>query len=55
MPGMRVIRDYIFTTWHDHWDGGVANKLHSVKPGLGDWQSSYSSAGRMKLVCVVPE
>ena len=27
--------------WQDDWNGTVTNKLHSVKPVLGDWQSSY--------------
>ena len=31
---------YIFSTWQDDWNGAVANKFHSVKPALGDWQSS---------------
>ena len=35
------ISQYIFSTWQDYWNGAVANKLHSVKPVLGDWQSSY--------------
>ena len=33
------ISQYIFSTWQDDWNGAVANKLHSVKPVLGDWQS----------------
>ena len=36
-----VISQYIFSTWQDDWNGAVANKLHSVKTVLGDWQSSY--------------
>ena len=35
------ISQYIFSTWQDDWNGAAANKLHSVKPVLGDWQSSY--------------
>ena len=35
------INQYIFNTWQDDWNGAVMNKLHSVKPVLGDWQSSY--------------
>ena len=34
-------RQYIFFTWQDDWNGAVANKLHSFKPVLGDWQTSY--------------
>ena len=36
-----LISQYIFSTWQDDWNGVVVNKLHSVKPVLGDWQSSY--------------
>ena len=46
------ISQYILSTWQGDWNGAVANKLHSVKPGLGDWQSWYS-AGWMKLSCVM--
>ena len=35
------INQYIFSTWQDDWNGAVMNKLHSVKPVLGDLQSSY--------------
>ena len=31
------INQYIFCTWQDDWNGAVMNKLHSVKPVLGDW------------------
>ena len=36
-----LISQYIFSTWQDNWKGAAMNKLHSVKPVLGDWQSSY--------------
>ena len=35
------ISQYISSTWQGDWNGAVANKLHSVKQVLGDWQSSY--------------
>ena len=35
------INQYILSTWQDNWNGAVANKLNSVKPVLGDWQSSH--------------
>ena len=35
------INQYILSTWQDDWNGVVANKLHSVKPVLEDWESSY--------------
>ena len=31
-----LISQYIFSTWQDDWNGAVTNKLHSVKPVLGD-------------------
>ena len=36
-----LISQYILFTWQNDWNGAVANKLHSVKQVLGDWQSSY--------------
>ena len=30
------INQYIFCSWQDDWNGAVMNKLHSVKPVLGD-------------------
>ena len=30
------INHYILFTWQDDWNGAFANKLHSVKPVLGD-------------------
>ena len=32
-----LISQYIFSTWQDDWNGAVMNKLHFVKPILGDW------------------
>ena len=43
------INQYIISTWQDDWNGAVANKLHSVKPVLRDWQSSYR---KLKIVCL---
>ena len=36
---------YILSTWQDDWSSAVTKKLHSVKPVLGDWQSSYRRCG----------
>ena len=44
------INQYIFSTWQDDWNGAVMNKLHSVKPVLGDWQSSYRRCRRDEVV-----
>ena len=44
------INQYIFCTWQDDWNGAVMNKLHSVKPVLGDWQSSYRRCRKDEVV-----
>ena len=44
------INQYIFSTWQDDWNGAILNKLHSVKPVLGDWQSSYRRCRKDEVV-----
>ena len=44
------ISQYIFSTWQDDWNGAVVNKLHYVKPVLGDWQSSYRRCRKDEVV-----
>ena len=44
------INQYIFSTWQGEWNGAVANKFHSVKPVLGDWQSSYRRCRKDEVV-----
>ena len=44
------INQYILSTWQDDWNGAVVNKLHSVKPVLGDWQSSYRRCRKDEVV-----
>ena len=44
------ITQYILSTWLDDWHGAVASKLHSVKPVLGDWQSSYRRCRKDEVV-----
>ena len=44
------ISQYILSTWQDDWNGAVANKLHSAKPVLGDWQSSYRRCRKDEVV-----
>ena len=44
------ITQYILSTWQDDWNGVVANKLHSVKPVLGYWQSSYRRCRKDEVV-----
>ena len=40
----------MFSTWQDDWNGAVVNKLHSVKPVLGDWQSFYRRCRKDEVV-----
>ena len=49
-----LIRQYIFSTWQDDWNGEVVNKLHSVKPVLEDWQSSYRRCRKHEVVLCRP-
>ena len=44
------INQYILSTWQDDWNGAVMNKLHSVKPVLGEWQSSYRRCRKDEVV-----
>ena len=44
------ITQYILSTWQDDWNGAVASKLHSVKPVLGDWQSTYRQCRNDEVV-----
>ena len=44
------ISQYILSTWQDDWNGAIANKLHSVKPVLGYWQSSYRRCRKDEVV-----
>ena len=46
----KIISQYILSTWQDDWNGAVVNKLHSVKPVLGDWQSSYRRCRKDEVV-----
>ena len=41
---------YYFSSWKSDWNGAVADKLHSVKPVLGDWQSSYRRCMKDEVV-----
>ena len=45
-----LIGQYIFSTSQDDWNGAVVNKLHSVKPVLGDWPSSYRWCRKDEIV-----
>ena len=45
-----LISQYIFSTWQDDWNGALVIKLHSVKPVLGDWHSSYNRCTKDEVV-----
>ena len=45
-----LISQYIFSTWQDDWNGAVMNKLHSAKPVLGNWKSSYRRCRKDEVV-----
>ena len=45
-----LILNTILTTWQDDWHGVVASKFHSVKPVLGDWQSTYKQCRMEEVV-----
>ena len=45
-----LISQYIVSTWQVDWNGTVMNKLHSVKPVLRDWQSSYRRCRKDEVV-----
>ena len=32
---------FLHSKWQMSWNAAVVNKLHSIKPSLGGWQSSY--------------
>ena len=32
-----VVNKSIFKKWQDHWDTHTNNKLHSIKPTIGEW------------------
>ena len=44
------INQYILSTCRDEWNVVVANKLHSVKSVLEDWQSSYRRCRKDEIV-----
>ena len=45
-----LINQYIFFTWQDDWNGAIVKQLHSVKPVLADWQSSYRRCRKDEVV-----
>ena len=35
------INTFLHNKWQMSWNAAVLNKLHSIKPSLGEWQPSY--------------
>ena len=44
------INQFVVSTWKDDWNGVFVKTFHSVKPILGDWQSSYRQYGKDEIV-----
>ena len=43
------ILTYITSIWQSKWNDDVFNKLHSIKPTLGEWYPSYRSVRREEV------
>ena len=46
----QYIGKYVTGLWQMNWDQEVNNKLHSIKPKLGDWTSVYRSVRRDEVL-----
>ena len=44
------ILTYIQSSWQSQWDADLFNKLHAVKPTLGEWYPSYRSIRREEVI-----
>ena len=44
------ILTYIQSSWQSQWDADLFNKLHTVKPTLGEWYPSYRSICREEVI-----
>ena len=44
------ILTYTQSFWQSQWDADLFNKLHSVKPTLGEWYPSYRSIRREEVI-----
>ena len=38
------------SSWQSTWDAAITNKLHSVKPVLGEWLPSFRTNRREKVL-----
>ncbi len=46
----RRIKDCLRQKWQASWNDAVNNKLHAIKPTLGEWTPSYRSVRREEVV-----
>ena len=44
------INSSLHSSWQTSWDAAVTNKLHSVKPVLGEWLPSFRPIRREEVV-----
>ena len=40
-PKQPTINTFLYNKWQMSWNAAVFNKLHSIKPSLGEWQLNY--------------
>ncbi|KAG1653063.1 RNA-directed DNA polymerase from mobile element jockey [Nymphon striatum] len=41
---------YILSIWQSKWDGEINNKLHAIKPKLGEWALAYSKSRKEESI-----
>jgi ribonuclease HI len=46
----RCIKDCLRQKWQASWNDALNNKLHAIKPTLGEWTPSYRSVRREEVV-----
>ncbi len=46
----QYIGKYVMGLWQLDWDQEVNNKLHFIKPNIGDWSSAYRSVRRDEVL-----
>ena len=44
------INKYISTAWQNAWNNDLFNKLHEIKPILGEWSPAYRDVRRDEVV-----
>ena len=46
----QYINKHVFSLWQSSWDLAIHNKLHSLKPALGEWEPSYRRTRKDEVV-----